>query len=1309
MRQAPHGSVRVAEITDAEADVLRAANPALSALLSNTHPARAMARNLFHLSRMIDLAAAGGQSPPALVNEIDLANAWWRYGGGRSEDGKFERLKLLRGLGERVIARPGLALFRADELDSKTVEELLRVESLREDRPGATVAFWHDTLRDWAVGFLLDEQPEFVKALPLDQPLPGALSRGIEIAARLALEGDQTGARWVSLLASFEGEGCHGSWRRPILLALPRSENAFNLFDRVEAALIAQKGQRLKEIIRLMIAVESEPFAKIVAQLLPSTPGINAFPANMVIPKGATWMPLVIWALARMDRLPSAVIPELAKLFQLWLIATQAHAAEINALILQKLYDWLTRIEDAKRPVTMRDLREAMKKVDLDFSQMNEVHEEIRMTFLAFCHLKPELAEQYLAGTDPDRHSEARDILRFPGSALKAAPTAFVDFALAVLIPKEDEDALYRNRHDRFGPFGVYDTDFVPTSPGQGPFFALLESSPSEGLRLVRALTEHATQWHREEYSAERRAFPVMTIPFPDGPKSYEGGLGIYQWARGGTGALVATSALMALEAWAHRQIDQERPFGEILHAVLGPSGSSVAFVCVAVDLVLSHWSVAENLAWPMLATPKLLVFDHVRHLQDTSGMGRFFLPEQEPANWPVKTAELLAKPSRRRELENLGGHYVLNGAADINAKLREALERANEHIAKVTYPDDKDLMFGLRATAKRALRMTDARHWIPKTVRLADGREVEAHEYQLTPEEIAFMEAGRTSSTANITETSIRLHLQKALLEPQTSTAEIVAQGIAWANAAVGAVIQPTDADENDNFDNQWRSRAIVMAAALAARDYEGADRADVEAWSQPILQKAATEQNDDMASRGSDQIYSNDAAIAAVGYSGLYRRNQNVPARDRLLVLATRPDHAVLHALGNHLTEFDRLDPRFPRSITRIVLKSVVHSLRTHEAEEDKANLDSYRQAVAEAIEAEKRWLDGSGSEPAWPELAPWHSRRRRGFRIGRYEIDDEPESAVTTPPEVYVDEQALGIIAGHLIRLTLGDVREWVVSLAHHLMGWTIDANNGPPGDNEHERENRPYHWNSSYFDFLGILCVALPFERGRALFMQPMTQLHDEAFHDAMASFLRGFDRATLATDTRQPDNPVAVRAVFAERLRHGRMAERLNDRVSFTAETHLADALNAMFYQPSRWANRGRPDIPERWAGLPECMPILTPIVTSAPMSGYLVVVFLTLVESFPGAALLPYVVQVASSWCKAHGVGSSFWSEHQIGHRICGWIERTLSEDAEALAALDQLRDEIGKCLDVLVRSGVPSARTLEARSTNDGPLTKSA
>jgi hypothetical protein len=280
-----------------------------------------------------------------------------------------------------------------------------------------------------------------------------------------------------------------------------------------------------------------------------------------------------------------------------------------------------------------------------------------------------------------------------------------------------------------------------------------------------------------------------------------------------------------------------------------------------------------------------------------------------------------------------------------------------------------------------------------------------------------------------------------------------------------------------------------------------------------------------------------------------------------------------------------------------------------------------------------------------------------------------------------------------------LTIDEVPEWLVSLAEHFMAWTIEANNGPPGDDEDERENRPTTWNIGYFDFLAVLCVALPFDQARTQLIEPTMRLHDDAFNDATASLLRGFDRSTRAPDTPQPQNPAGVRSLISKRMQRTRSMQNLSYRdTSFTAETHLGDALNAMFYQPPRFMNRGRADFPDRWDGLLETMPVLTPIVTSFLQSGYLAVVFLTVIENSPRAAFLPHMVEAVSAWRKIPAAGANCWNEHQVGDRICEWIERTLSGDPDAANVLPQVRDELGKCLDVLVRSGVASARALETQ-----------
>jgi hypothetical protein len=1287
-------SLAVEEISDAETTVLAAGNPTLSALLDSTHPARAIARNLFHLSQLIELTASRPQPAIPLASETDLARAWWRYGGGREDTGRLARLKILRALGMRVLARPGQAAFRADEFDAGIVTELLRLQSLREVRQGSTITFRHDVQRDWTIGMLLDEEPDRLKALALDQPLPGALSRAVEMAAKLALETDPAGTQWLTLLAAVEQDSCHWSWRRPVLLALPRSERAVELLQRLEPALLQDKGRRLREILRLVTAVDSEPLGKVIARTQPNLTlpkGVDA----VVVPKGTSWAWLVIWITARADGLPSALIPDIAKFLQCWLMANQAHASPINALIIGLLFQWLTRIEAAMHPVIIRDMREA-ETHDLDFTHVRDVRDDIRTTCFALAHLEPTAAQRYLEGLDADkvRHDEAQFILRGAGSLPRAAPAAFVDFALASLIEEDDPDDPYARRHDLLGPFGVHDRLYSPAAPGQGPFFDLLEHAPAEGLRLVRAVVEHATEWRHLQYAKARRTVPTMTIPFPQGPKTFSGDFGTYYWSRSGVPSATAGSALMALEAWGLRQIEAGRAFEEVLHDVLGPGGSSVAFVSVAADLALSHWGASRDRVWPLLATPELLQWDSSRYVRDITGVDRMLGLERDPGSVRVKRSDLDARVSRRSQLADCIGDFTHHGPPETLASLRATLQQARDRIAQ-SADDDTDPINGLLATAERALRMTDAQHWAPHKVQRSDGSEVEGWQFKMSPDEVAHRAAAVQRSEASTRHFNIRLQLQAALLEPAKSTPDIVAEGQRWAKAQPPASEPRPHDEDREEFDEDWDRRAIIMAAALAARDYAGQDRSEVEQSAGDILHGASADS--DQTYRGNDQIVYSAAALASLGLIALYRRQQTEAARDVLLDLAAHAHPAVLNALGTHLADLQALNDKTPRALIRIIMASAIYPHRSYEGDEDQRNEAASKARIAAAIAAEKSWLQANAEEPVWPDLPPWHSRPRRGMRIGAWseaseENEDEPA------PELLANENRLGTLVDHLIPLTVGVPPPWVIELASHLMSWSSQAN-GPHGDDDRDRDHRPTTWNVHFFDFVGILCVALPHHQVEQDFLEPLATFTEEAFHDAAATFLRGFDRATLAINTGTSESPAAVRAFLADRVRRSGSFRRLRHEKSIMAETHLGDAIAALFYQPSRWAHQGKANIPKGWSGLLETMPTLTQLVQDAPASGYVATAFLTLIEASPHAALLPSVVAAIGAWCSAYGTDANFWSEKAIGTRVCAWLDSTLEQDAAAmLAALSFVRQELTRCLDVLTRSGVAHARELEDR-----------
>src|SRR5262249_8473271 len=159
------------------------------------------------------------------------------------------------------------------------------------------------------------------------------------------------------------------------------------------------------------------------------------------------------------------------------------------------------------------------------------------------------------------------------------------------------------------------------------------------------------------------------------------------------------------------------------------------------------------------------------------------------------------------------------------------------------------------------------------------------------------------------------------------------------------------------------WHARVVVMAAALAVRDYERADRAKVEEWCRSVLSAASAEDSEDIAARAGTQIYSSKTAIAAVGYRALYSQKGDNEAREPLLRLAARQDYAVLHAIGSGFRELARIDNRLPRALVRLVLRAAVHPCRAFDETQDAANTEAHRRVIAEAIDAERRFLDNDG----------------------------------------------------------------------------------------------------------------------------------------------------------------------------------------------------------------------------------------------------------------------------------------------------------------------------------------------------------
>jgi hypothetical protein len=196
----PATPVYLEELTDGEIAELQQAAPRIAWLLSDSHPARNVTRNLYRLARLSSLSP--NDSVP--LSEAEMAIRWWEVADGKRDDGYIDRARLLRNLALQVIRR-------ADHLDTSAspaiaINALIQSETLRMlgiDR----VSFRHDVLREWAAANLLFTEPSNADELPLHDVPPADLARAVELCARMSIERSEDSAKWLAFLQKMSPEG----------------------------------------------------------------------------------------------------------------------------------------------------------------------------------------------------------------------------------------------------------------------------------------------------------------------------------------------------------------------------------------------------------------------------------------------------------------------------------------------------------------------------------------------------------------------------------------------------------------------------------------------------------------------------------------------------------------------------------------------------------------------------------------------------------------------------------------------------------------------------------------------------------------------------------------------------------------------------------------------------------------------------------------------------------------------------------------------------------------------------------------------
>lgn len=1269
-------SVTIGELTEAEVDELRRAAPQLAPLLSDGHPARQVTRNLFRLARLAQRGAAD-----SLRTEVDMARQWWDTADG-PEEGRRERSRVIRLVGEGALQ--GAGTVNAADLPAAAVDALIRNESLR-DFGNDRVAFRHDVLAEWAVSSLLSSDPGAFDRLPLQDPAPATLARGVELAARFAIEQSDTAASWQQLLERVSQEGVHGSWRRAVLLALVRSEAAAYVLTKASELLLSNHARLLRELIRTVKAVEVLPAARLFTAL-----GVDpaAVPPSMNTPRGPAWLSLIMWLVRLGDGVPAAAIPDVADLYFDWSLSLLGQDP-LTPVLLPWIHRWLTAIEDARETEWTPARREPFTG-DLDGADLADLEVSLRTTFVSFCDRTPALAAGYLEAVMRRRRNDAavEAILKFLGRLPQAAPAQLAALTVTALIPSaDDEDAggprRRRGRRRDNEAFTWNDSKFIPSSPAQGPFLELLTYAPQHGLALIRQLVDHAIAFYTDGRPYGTNGF---VLQFPNGTQTFPW-IQSYNWSRESGGRSFAVqSALMALEAWAHKRIEAGEPFETVLADVLGTGEAPAAYLLVAVDLILSHWPVARDAAAPFLGCPELLAIDRQRMVNDVTpvpdifGLGDL---QREPLG-QATIQSLTQRPSRRAMLDERLPEVTFGGSEEVRQRIAQLLRDAATRLGP--YGQDDDLGDAAFMVVYAGTLLVPE-NFADVEVRLRDGRMALAKQYVLPDAERRHMERLNSARSERSTDANFQLSISAALDEPGRSSPEFAARAAEWAQRPAS----PTSDDEDEDDGSGLQQQAVVGAAMIAMRDLTGEQRARHRSWALSAF--ISIQEEDNSAARLRKGLKFNPAAIA---FAGIVYSMSDGATREQaaaLLALVRRP--AAAHGFVATVGVIAAVDERLPRAIVRCSVRASTYARRHwDERDEDRAaRVEQHRLAVTAAIESELAWLYDGADEPPWPVLPSVRPPTRRGITLpgGR----DKRALVDATERHAELDRFDYQAAASWLRGVDAERDSAWVPAVLHASANWTWGAN-GAGMEPSDDLSNEPDEWNDVYFALLARKLAGADDATVDRLALAPLASLPDQSFFDALTRFQRSVDEVYFNNQGLDTATAVRIRTRLAERVRASNGWYWMVRRREPSVEMHLAAAVATLFFNEYGWTRPPKAYLSP--LGI-ERLPPFLPALESCAVEGathFVAIVTLNLLEVAQRPEHLSFLLAAAASWIAAFPDAIDFWIEHAIGRRVCALLEATRRAEPRLLASGSAARDQVNRLLPAMVRLGVAEAARLE-------------
>jgi hypothetical protein len=1248
-------SVAVGELTDEEVKALSEREPQLRSILAPGHPASNIARNLYRLSRLLKAPASG-----EIRTEAALASHWWSTADNSAGQSVRAGQRIIANLAEISLAGGSLLELPEDSDARAHLTRSLTLTEVSRDKFG----FYHDVLRDWAIGQVIHEDHTRLSRVDLTVPASPRIARGIEFAARFALETSSGGSEWLSLLDRLSAPNAHSSWRRHGLLAIVRSEVATELLNHSSRELLRRGGALFVELVTGIAAVETTSTAELFSsmQVVADKPVPKSLRTNTT----SSGYRLLHWVLTHANDIPIQSIGAVVNLVEilLQLLLAVPWLASPTATM---LFRWLRQLDVRDATVTI-PTDPSVERLSSDVRR--RMIEDLRTMALLLSVHSPGEAKAYLREIDAQRDTyKVKAIRQFSTTLVSAAPAELAALIANSLIEK-------RSRRSRSGSadsraFSHADSDYLPASPAQPPFLNLLLASPEHGLALVRRLVSAAVESH---YGAREAGKNGFTVVFEDGPRFFPW-TQTYFWSRDQAREYSAASGLKALEAWGHHRLDASDSVDDVLADILGPEGSCAAYLLVAVDVLISHFPKTRAALVPFLAQPKLLAFERRRRVHDEM-LGSGFVIGDEPSG-RVTLADLQAKPSRGASLENVIPAFLSDNAD--SGKLRDRLRAAVELLEP--YDDQAD--FGdPEFMGRYALNLLVEENW----AEIEGSRRI----YQSPPDEAAHLKRLEARKDASLRESEMAARIQLAIDGGEHASPAVARDAVEHASGGLP--------DGNDTDALKSRSTRLIATALLVARDGDD-DLLDArEVWVREVIRLALAEETDRY-SGSKENLRYNRSALGSLALIHLWRRRGLKADRDTLVSIAARRDAISVPAFAAAVSMIVDKDARLLKAAVRAALAGCVW--RWHPYDEDAAvqkRFENERDAIAEAaVVAEIEWLNG-GAEPVWPAFPDEKPTVENSHRI-RVPGDTEPEVDEDFAEDIAEDRATIHLESQsaakwlRLLNTPAGRNLGWATEIVAAYSGWSGKINgSGLPA--EAEVDQLPSEWNAEFYALFAEALLNGEPQYFETLIGQ-VTHLPDKSFGHVAETLIHTADVLYFNQASREPHLPVELRTRLATRAI-------LLRRWQYNAPGDLSIDYDTGGVVAKLLLNTYDPFQGTRSYLVPAVADRLDPLL--GPMRGllsggptsFVALCTMNMLMVAPRARHLDFLLTAVQTWFERLPSDNSLWGTLGVGRKIVAWFEATMLEDPTLLEPAHPQRVRIDRVLGQLVAVGIAEAHELE-------------